>query len=473
MPKEEISIRSMQQYIQKLETELIMKNDQVNELNNYVASASSAVQGSINACRKFCTSILESELASGNITPKDIESMSLTELLDKANAVFVKSQQKSREMFVIFSNKIEEKNRLIESLQAQVSQLMVQLNSKDLNDVPEINDVENLSTAPVFPMGTNFANKESKNLPSQQALTSAKILGDGDEETVVSFSSKVATETNLSANSITNNDAFKKNFHMIDLNKFIKDITPVMWSVIDTIGSKGINEQQEIRTHILQQAVNSSTPVNDSMINAATSSLMKMQIVKRIKIICGSRWFYIFELDEMGIRVYIEKHKKNPVESEAKKLIKEHDNIRHGYLIKEASNILKEKFDYESVSTSRKTNYIPLTNGKACIPDVICATKGNVDYFEVECGNHNQEDFNDKCNKYRMVSKTIHFIVPQNEVLKVLQSQITAWIKSCGGPQVLKSGDMVVKVTTMKKLLEKKWELVYDMTSEEPILLSK
>lgn len=471
---EEISLRSMQQYIQQLEAQLKMKTEQVEELNKYVSDASSAVQSTINQCRKFCTSILEGELASGRISAKEIESLSLTDLLARAKTVYNNNQQKSRELFIKFSEKMEEKNRMIEGLQAQVSQLMIQLSNSDPNTIPEINDVENLSKAPVYPLGDVFKDKltDTEVNLSKQALTAAKILGDGDES-VVSFSDKVVTESNLNSSGIINNEAFKRNYHMIDLDKFMKDITPVMWLVIQTIGDQGINEQSEIKSFILQNAVGKDSSINDSTINIAISNLMRMQILKRIKIVCGNRWFYIFELDEMGVRAYIGKYSKKPVVSEAQKLIKEHDNIKHGYLIKEASMILKSKYDYESVSTSRKYNYIKLPNGKACIPDVTCASNGQVDYYEVECGNHNQDDFNDKCNKYRMVSKTIHFIVPQNEVLKTIQGQISAWIKSCGGHQVLKRGDMVVKVTTMKKLLEKKWELVYDMSSEEPISLNQ
>ena len=76
---EEISLRSMQQYIQQLEAQLKMKTEQVEELNKYVSDASSAVQSTINQCRKFCTSILEGELASGKISAKEIESLSLTD----------------------------------------------------------------------------------------------------------------------------------------------------------------------------------------------------------------------------------------------------------------------------------------------------------------------------------------------------------------------------------------------------------
>ena len=467
---DEISLRSMQQYIQQLESQLKMKTEQVEELNNYVADASSAVQQTINQCRKFCTSILEGELASGRITAKEIESLSLTDLLSRAKSVYNVNQQKSREIYTKFSEKIEEKNRMIEGLQAQVSQLMIQLSNSDPSTIPEVNDVENLSSAPVFPMGASFGNKDKGVNPSRQALTAAKILGDGDES-VVSFSDKVVTETNLNSSGVINNEAFKKNYHMIDLDKFMKDITPPMWLVVQTIGEQGINEQSEIKSYILQNLVGTDSSINDSTINIAITNLMRMQILKRIKIVCGNRWFYIFELDEMGVRAYIGKYSKKPVLSEAQRLIKEHDNIKHGYLIKEASMIMKSKFDYESISTSRKVNYIRLPNGKACIPDIMCAKSGTVDYYEVECGNHNQEDFNDKCNKYRMVTKTIHFIVPQNEVLKTLQSQISGWIKSCGGHENLKKGEMVVKVTTMKKLLENKWELIYDMNSEEPVSL--
>ena len=93
---DEISLRSMQQYIQQLESQLRMKTEQVEELNKYVSDASSAVQQTINQCRKFCTSILEGELASGRITQKEIESLSLTDLLARAKSVYNTNQQNLR-----------------------------------------------------------------------------------------------------------------------------------------------------------------------------------------------------------------------------------------------------------------------------------------------------------------------------------------------------------------------------------------
>lgn len=468
MPNE-TSLRAMDQHMQQLQAQIAIKDEQIRELNEYVANASKTVQVTINQCRKFCYSILETELTSGNISAKEMESLSLTDLLDRTVSVYRENQKNTREKYQLFAEKISEQKIMIESLKAQTSQLMVQLNSVDSNailDPTTESDVVNFSKPPVYSLNESFGSNTSA---PKQALTAMKILDDG-EESIVSFSDKIATESNLSASGITNNDAFNKNYHMIDLNKFMKDINPTMWEVINVIGDKGINEQSEIKSIILQNNVSENSTINDSTINVAISNLLKMHILKRTKIVCGNRWFYIFELDEMGRRVYIEKYSRNPVISEAAKLIKEHDNLKHGYLIKEATMILEKSGQYKMVSNSRKKNRINLPNNRACIPDIVCARNKELEYFEVECGNHHQADFNDKCNKYRQVTKVINFIVPQNEVLKTIQSQIQGWIQSCGGHEALKKGEMMVKATTMKKLLENKWELVYDMSSEEPIV---
>lgn len=469
MPNEP-SLRAMDQHLQQLQAQIAIKDEQIRELNEYIATASKSVQTTINQCRKFCYSILESELTSGNISAKEMESLSLTDLIDRTVSVFRENQKSTREKYQLFAEKISEQKVIIESLRAQTSQLMVQLNSIDTDKIPDPtteSDVVNFSKPAVYSLN-DIANSNPQETP-RQAVTAMKILDDG-EESIVSFSDKVVTESNLSATGITNNDAFSRNYHMIDLNKFMKDINPTMWEIIDVIGNEGINEQSEIKTLILQNNVSTNSAINDSTINVGISNLLKMHILKRTKIVCGNRWFYIFELDEMGRRVYIEKHSKQPVVSEATKLIKEHDNLKHGYLIKEATMILEKSGQYKMVSNSRKKNRINLPNNRACIPDIICARNKELEYYEVECGNHHQADFNDKCNKYRQVTKTIHFIVPQNEVLKTIQSQIKGWIQSCGGPEALRKGEMVVKATTMKKLLENKWELVYDMSSDEPIV---
>ena len=96
MPNEP-SLRAMDQHLQQLQAQLAIKDEQIREQNEYIATASKSVQATINQCRKFCYSILETELTSGNISAKEMESLSLTDLLDRTVSVYKENQKNTRE----------------------------------------------------------------------------------------------------------------------------------------------------------------------------------------------------------------------------------------------------------------------------------------------------------------------------------------------------------------------------------------
>lgn len=119
----------------------------------------------------------------------------------------------------------------------------------------------------------------------------------------------------------------------------------------------------------------------------------------------------------------------------------------------------------------KKKEDLNLPNGKVCIPDIVCCQKNSIDYFEVECGNHHQSDFNDKCNKLKKITQNLYFVTPNKEVAdKRLKPQIEKWIKSCGASQLKLSG-VTVYLTSVSDLAAQKWSYVFDMQKDEPIHL--
>ncbi len=63
------------------------------------------------------------------------------------------------------------------------------------------------------------------------------------------------------------------------------------------------------------------------------------------------------------------------------------------------------------------------------------------DYYEVECGTHNQAEFNAKCNKLRSITRNITIISKNRDIMtRILVPQIERWIKSVG-IDLLRSGD--------------------------------
>lgn len=55
------------------------------------------------------------------------------------------------------------------------------------------------------------------------------------------------------------------------------------------------------------------------------------------------------------------------------------------------------------------------------------------EYYEVECGTHNQAEFNAKCNKLLGVTPDINIIGKNRDsITRILVPQIERWIKSVG-----------------------------------------
>ena len=95
-----------------------------------------------------------------------------------------------------------------------------------------------------------------------------------------------------------------------------------------------------------------------------------------------------------------------------------------------------------------------------------------IDYFEVDCGNHTQSEFNDKCNKLKAITKNLYFgATTRDEMVDKLRPQIEKWIASCGGPFALRKSGVTVYLTSLHDLSCGKWVYIYNMENEEPLCL--
>lgn len=263
----------------------------------------------------------------------------------------------------------------------------------------------------------------------------------------------------------------QQNYKVLDVKEIMSAMTELMWKYVSILGDKGLTEYPEIKTELIGLT---EKKISDSAVYNAHNSLLASGIITAEKIRTGSRWFLGVELTQLGCQIYIEKYGKAPVESEMRALIREHDNLRHGYAIKDASRMLTDTGRYKSISTRRRTNTINLDGGKRCIPDIVCCGDGLIDYYEVDCGNHRQSEFDDKCNKLKSITKNLHFIAPTREdMLDKLKPQIERWIASCGGPFVLAKSNIMVYLTSLYDLSVGKWVYIYNMETEEPMCLVK
>ena len=150
-------------------------------------------------------------------------------------------------------------------------------------------------------------------------------------------------------------------------------------------------------------------------------------------------------------------------------IIKEHASLQHGYMIKDASILIKQLEFYNSVTTGRRDNFIKLENGRSVIPDIIAIFSEETDYFEVECGNHKQIDFNDKCSKLASITDRIIFIGRSfDAITNILKPQIEKWINNVGREQ-LHQLDKTVYLASIIDIKKNRWSYVFDMEYEEPI----
>lgn len=102
---------------------------------------------------------------------------------------------------------------------------------------------------------------------------------------------------------------------------------------------------------------------------------------------------------------------------------------------------------------------------------IVCCQTNSIEYYEVECGNHHQSDFNDKCNKLKSITQNLYFITQNKEIAENrLKPQIEKWIASCGKEQLRLTG-ITVYLTSITDLAMQKWSYVFNMKDDKPICI--
>lgn len=106
------------------------------------------------------------------------------------------------------------------------------------------------------------------------------------------------------------------------------------------------------------------------------------------------------------------------------------------------------------------------------IPDIIACFDGGQNCFEVECGHHNQSDFNTKCNKLIALGDIV--IIGQNRdlVTRLLKPQVDRWIKTKGKNVIAMSG-VKVYLYSLTDFAKGQITYYYDMMSDEPVCCFK
>ena len=448
------STRELELIIQRLNSQIDSKNEQIAELNAFIQQATDNTQELIRNFRAFCIKVLESELAYGDITSRDLESMTLNELLARARNMLKQNQEKARSIYDTFKERLTQKNMTINGLIDQVSQLKYMIDNAEKVFTVPYEEPNDLQRNPAYLIDTDTPVDALR-----PAVAVTTVLD--ENERVVSFegaADKDAVELVSDAK-----------MYVQDLDKIKEQLTDAHWDALSVIVENGVSEMSKARQLVCEKVLDNGENIGTEKATRIVKFLVTLMIFNQIKINTGMRWFMILSLSDIGNKLYTERYHKRPAETEFQKIVREHDNATHGYTIKDVAQILTDTGRYRSVSMSRKGNLIKLPDGRVCIPDIVCCLHGGIEYYEVECGNHHQSDFSDKCNKMKSFTQNLYFVAPNREIVaKKLKPQVDQWIKEVGREQ-LQMSCITVYLTSISDLAAGRWTYIYNMQDEKPL----
>lgn len=248
------------------------------------------------------------------------------------------------------------------------------------------------------------------------------------------------------------------NTYVARFTELLQRFTPRDWEIFQIIVSSGVSEECEAKRLIVDLTIRQHDKcISEDTAWLSIQALIKLGVLRAEKMSTGYRNFKLLIATDLGKHLYRITFKKEPAEQEHIALLREHASLEHGYMIKDVKKILVKRGVYREVSTNRKLNRIMLNEGRSVIPDVIAKTYGiQNEYYEVECGTHNQAEFNAKCNKLLGVTPDINIIGKNRDsITRILVPQIERWIKS-GGIGVLQRIGGTVTVYGMTDFARRK-----------------
>lgn len=450
----ERSNRELELIIQRLNSQIDSKNEQIAELNAFIQSATENTQELIRNFRAFCVKVLESELAYGDITSRDLETMSLNDLLGRARKMLRQNQEKARSIYDTFKERLTQKNQMIQGLTDQVSQLKFMIDNAEKMFNSPFEEPQDMKRTAAYMLDTDTP------LEALRPAMAVTTVADENERVVDLSGSGEKSEVTL----VSDGKMYVQN-----LESITEQLKEMHWQTFEIIVDSGVSEVSVARRLVAEKLIDNGESISNEKASRLIKQLVTLMLFNQIKVSTGMRWFTVLTLTDIGIKLYIEKFRKSPVETEYQKIVREHENVEHGYTIKDVVQILKDTGRYRSVSMSRRGNAIQMPDGRSCIPDIVCCLPNGIEYYEVECGNHHQSDFNDKCNKLKSVTQNLFFVTPNRETVeKKLKPQIEQWIRECGRALLEMSG-VVVYLTSISDLSGQRWTYVYNMKDERPI----
>lgn len=428
--------------------------------------------------RMLCEEILAKEKSEMRLgTEYSWSSVDTVDLLDKA---FYSYQSYSKHRTDIM-NKIatisEERATIIESLQDEIIHLKrnQRIGSMSESEIEEIAEQEskksNNDNSYTKSTGIDYTTEEDCDFVKEdkQSMDTVESLNASynDNKTVQLHSGRKFRESdtrNQHKNQSKREAIMTNTTHIDDVMSQIKETG---WEILRLMGEYGMSERSKITRRILQEK---NIDATESKINTTYRSLQGLGLIRSDTLRLPLQpSFCIHNLTTNGSKIYFAKFGKSATISEWDKIIAEHDNLEHGYGIKELLEVLKEKAVYKNLTMETRTKAIDVGNGNKCIPDIIGSYNKMPVYFEYERGTHTPSDFAVKLDKLIKASKIVNIVVPNTDVAEnKIITKIDAYLKE---KNVAALKNVVIRIATLKainnpslKLIDNAdWQYIYDL----------
>lgn len=402
----------------------------------------------------LCKSIVSNQYNISQLGGNSIlQDLDIYKLIDFTKLDYQKQKIETMNTLKKLNEQIKMQEIMIDSLKKQLTQVMIQ-NNKDIT-AEEVHDANIIDNSELISPATPKVARIERNSMGDIKSTSnddKKYMPTSSVSSVISpviDFAKSKLPNNTPANTKQEDIENVPTLTIENMDAYISAMTDIMWDIMEAIGTQGFAKSNDILNWIDNKSPNKYAKSN--VLNSLTT-LKKMNILTAENVSTGYRRFQIFKFSQKGEEMFRAYFKKEPVESEIDKIIRDHDNVVHGYTIKDACELLINYHNCVYATMDRQEVTIKLPNGETYIPDIIAEKEnGEKMYIEVELGNTPQKDFNNKCSKMLQVTKNLYFVTDVDETIrKKLEGQVSMWILSMGGKE--KIAGTTVYLTTMTQL---------------------
>jgi predicted transcriptional regulator len=179
--------------------------------------------------------------------------------------------------------------------------------------------------------------------------------------------------------------------------------------MIFVMGSEGYSERIQVAKHLNL----SNSTLKEEFVHLAQEGLIEQEEIS----LDGKT--FIHRLSPLGVGVYLAQQfdEKAPlVYSEMECIIQDHQNVHHGYFIKDTKYRLSEQ-GFLHVTDDRKSNTREVAGGKLYIADITGVNPVTNEMWYIECEHVTQshKELTEKLLKAAQVTSRLYVVVPSKE----------------------------------------------------------